>query len=49
MKEEEQKKEAPISSLMLKKKDKSAEVVQAKTDKNGASNSQNINNEHLTK
>jgi hypothetical protein len=29
---------------MLKKKDKSAEVVEAKTDKNVAGNSANINN-----
>lgn len=44
MKEEEEKREAPISSLMLKKKDKSAEVVSAKTDYNNAGNSQNTNN-----
>ena len=34
---------------MLKKKDKSAEVVSAKTDKNTSNHSQNMNNEHLNK
>lgn len=49
IKEEDEKKQAPISSLMLKKKEKSAEVVQAKTDKNTSNSPQIVSNDHLTK